>query len=98
MCATSLGGLFTIYDSMTSCSSVSPPACVSRARWSVYTHIIDIGGKEHDAVLSAFTRHTTGGVEYVDPVVFENVLEMVNGIPYPTFEPFIRVRSSAHFQ
>ena len=43
-------------------------------------------------MLDAVTRYGMGGDGYVDPVAFENVFEIVDGVPALTFEPMIRVR------
>lgn len=43
-------------------------------------------------MLDAVTRYGMGGDGYVDPVAFESVFEIVNGVPVLTFEPMIRVR------
>lgn len=61
-------------------------------RCSDYTHIISLGGNDLAGVVSAFSRYAIGGADYVDPVLFENVFEIVDGIPSLTFEPVIRVR------
>lgn len=57
-----------------------------------YTHVIALGSNEPNRVLDAVTRYSIGGAGYVDPVAFENVFEIVNGVPSLTFEPMIRVR------
>lgn len=59
---------------------------------SDYTHVIIIGGIELFRVLQAAARYALGGEGYVDPVAFENVFEVVDGIPTPTFEPVVTVR------
>ena len=59
-----------------------------------YTHVIAIGNNEPNRVLAAFNRYGLGGDGYVDPVAFENVFEIVDGVPSLTFEPMIRVRGS----
>eukprot|EP00904_Undaria_pinnatifida_P002394 jgi/Undpi1/12155/HiC_scaffold_5.g01831.m1 len=55
-----------------------------------YTHVIAIGNNEPNRVLAAFNRYGLGGDGYVDPVAFENVFEVVDGVPSLTFEPMIR--------
>lgn len=67
-------------------------ALLYRVRCSGYSHIIAIGGNEPSSLLDAVTRYTIGGAGYVDPVAFENVFEVVDGVPTLTFEPMIRVR------
>ena len=57
-----------------------------------YTHVIAIGANDMNRVLAAVNRYGIGGDGYVDPVAFENVFEVVDGVPSPTFEPMIRVR------
>lgn len=53
-----------------------------------------IGGNELGGLSSAVTRYTAGGAGYVDPVPFEDVFEIVDGIPAITFAPMMRVRAS----
>ena len=60
-----------------------------------YTHIIIIGSNELRRLFSAFSRYTLGGEGYVDPVAFENVFEVEDGVPSLTFEPMITVRGSS---
>eukprot|EP00904_Undaria_pinnatifida_P002392 jgi/Undpi1/12153/HiC_scaffold_5.g01829.m1 len=55
-----------------------------------YTHVIVIGNNEPGRVLAALNRYGLGGDGYVDPVAFENVFEIVDGVPSLTFEPMIR--------
>ena len=59
-----------------------------------YTHVIALGGNEPIRVLQAIARYTIGGTGYEDPVAFADVLEFVNEVPTPTFEPVIAVRES----
>lgn len=61
-----------------------------------YTRFIVIGGNEPTEVFSAAGRYAIGGDGYVDPVAFENVFEVVDGIPHITFEPVIRVRGTVN--
>lgn len=44
------------------------------------------------ALFSALNRFTIGGAGYVDPVAFENVFEVIDGVPTLTFAPVMRVR------
>ena len=36
-------------------------------------------------------RYTAGGDGYVDPVAFEDVFEIIDGVPTLTFAPMMRV-------
>lgn len=69
---------------MTSCHAWCPD----------YTHIIFVGANDLGNLALALSRYQIGGAGYVDPVAFENVFEVVNGVPSPTFEPLIRVRAA----
>lgn len=73
------------------CSSVTwPPALRCRID---HTHIIAAGFNDIAGMLEAVSRYRMGGgAGYVDPVAFENVFDIVEGVPQPTFEPVIRVR------
>lgn len=55
-----------------------------------YTHIINIGNNDFGGLVSAAERYAAGGAGYVDPVAFENVFEVVDGVPTLTFAPFMR--------
>ncbi|CAM9196585.1 unnamed protein product [Laminaria digitata] len=54
-----------------------------------YTHVINIGNNDMGAVFSALNRFTIGGAGYVDPVAFENVFEVIDGVPTLTLAPGI---------
>lgn len=43
-------------------------------------------------MLEAFARYAAGGAGYVDPVAFDDVFEIVDGVPSITFVPVITVR------
>lgn len=60
-----------------------------------YTHVILIGANELGALSSAVSRYDAGGAGYVDPVAFENVFEVVDGIRTITFAPMMRVSASS---
>lgn len=52
-----------------------------------------MGTNDMNNLILAASRYNAGGVGYVDPVAFENVFEVVDGVPGLTFEPMVRVRS-----
>eukprot|EP00904_Undaria_pinnatifida_P002403 jgi/Undpi1/12163/HiC_scaffold_5.g01839.m1 len=54
-----------------------------------YTHVIFIGANEPNRMLEAFARYAAGGAGYVDPVAFDDVFEIVDGVPSITFVPVI---------
>ena len=72
-------------------------ASVHLPRRQDYTHIVAIGGYEPAQLLSALARYTAGGTGYVDPVAFEDVFEVTDGVPTLTFAPMIRVSGSGVF-
>ena len=56
-----------------------------------YTHVISIGANDFAELLWAFGRYIIGGDGYVDPVAFEDVFEVIDGIPTLSFTPVKKV-------
>lgn len=53
-----------------------------------------MGANDLGALIGALGRYTAGGAGYVDPVAFENVFDIVDGVPTLTFAPVMRVSAS----
>ena len=56
-----------------------------------YTHVIVIGANDLAELFQAFGRYTLGGDGYVDPVAFEDVFDVIDGVPTLSFAPVKKV-------
>ena len=66
-------------------------AASCRADCTDYTHVIIIGGNDLAELFWAFGRYILGGDGYVDPVAFEDVFEVIDGVPTLSFAPVKKV-------
>eukprot|EP00904_Undaria_pinnatifida_P002396 jgi/Undpi1/12157/HiC_scaffold_5.g01833.m1 len=60
-----------------------------------YTHVVAVGGSEPGHLLDAAARYASGGADYSDPIAFENVFEVTDGVPTLSFAPMAREIVSA---
>lgn len=66
-------------------------SCCTYGCCAGYAHVIILGGNDVSHALMAYDRYSLGGPDYVDPVAFHDVFDVINGTAQLTFEPVITV-------